>query len=358
MVGYPSRKERHLTGSGYATYTGFVDHSLRFGLGHDDLDMYETSTNKNYYLNTNGVPVPTAFMDYSNIQSHILPHRRRVDYVYAQDEWNFTRDWTLTAGVRHDNYSDFGTTTNPRVAVVWDTTQDLTAKLLYGQAFRAPSFTELYGINPTANGNANLQPETIKTLETAFSWQARKDTQVNLSLFRYDMNNVIRAVPTGVGVAATFQNTGKQHGTGMELEAVLDVSRTVRLTGSYSYQKSIDEATNQDAGYAPHNHIYLRDDWRFTGGWLSSVQVNRVADRMRAPGDTRPPVPDYITVDMTVRTEHSKNQWEYAASVRNLFNATVLEPSLPGSNPLVNTPIPNDLPTTPRSMWLHVTHKL
>jgi iron complex outermembrane receptor protein len=56
---------------------------------------------------------------------------------------------------------------------------------------------------------------------------------------------------------------------------------------------------------------------------------------------------------MTLRTDRSKNQWEYAASVRNLFNATVLEPSLaPG------TSIPNDLPMAPRSMWVQVTHKL
>jgi iron complex outermembrane receptor protein len=296
-------------------------------------------------------------VDYANIQPHILPHEREVNYIYAQDEWNFARDWTLTAGVRRDNYSDFGSTTNPRLAMVWDATLDLTAKLLYGQAFRAPSFNEQYGINPTASGNPNLQPETIKTWESAFSWQARKDTQVNLSLFRYDINDVIRAVPTGVGVAAIYQNTGKQHGSGMELETVWDASRTVRLTGNYSYQKSIDEATNQDAGYAPHDHIYLRGDWRFVGGWLSSTQINRVADRMRAAGDTRPPVPDYTTVDMTVRTDRSKNQWDYAASVRNLFNATVLEPSLAGPTPQT-VPIPNDLPQAPRSVWMQVTHKL
>jgi outer membrane cobalamin receptor len=358
MIGDPGRYEQQIRLSAFTTYSGFAGHSLRFGLGHDDLNLYHTSTNKNYWLSPNGVPVPTPFVDYYNIQSHILPQQRKVDYLYAQDEWNIARDWTLTAGVRRDNYSDFGSTTNPRLALVWDASLDLTAKLLYGEAFRAPSFTEQYGINPVANGNPNLKPETVKTLETAFSWQARKDTQINLSLFRYDMNDVINAVPTGVGVAATFQNTGQQHGSGFELEGVWEASRTMHLTGSYSYQKSIDETTNQDAGYAPHNHIYLRDDWCFSSGWLSSAQINRVSDRMRAPGDARPPVPDYTTVDMTVRTDRSKNQWDYAASVHNLFNATVLEPSVAGSNPLVNTSIPNDLPQAPRSMWLQVTHKL
>jgi iron complex outermembrane receptor protein len=106
-----------------------------------------------------------------------------------------------------------------------------------------------------------------------------------------------------------------------------------------------------NSGSAPHNHIYLRDDWRFAGGWLSSVQVNRVSDRMRAPGDTRPLVPDYTTVDLTART--TRDKIEYSASVRNLFNVTVLEPSLaPG------TAIPYDLPQAPRSVWLQLLYKL
>ncbi len=295
-------------------------------------------------------------MDYSNIQTHLPPELRKVDYLYAQDEWNIVRDWTLTAGVRHDNYSDFGGTTNPRLALVWDATQDLTAKLLYGAAFRAPSFNEQYGINPVANGNPNLKPETIKTLEEAFSWQARKNTQLNLNFFHWQAESLIQTVANPAPApGATYQNSGKQYGGGVELEGVWDASSVVRLTGNYSYQQAIDEATNQDSGYAPHNHIYLRGDWRVASGWLTSTQINRVSDRLRAAGDTRAPVPDYTTVDITARTTFDKI--ELAASVRNLFDAIVLEPTLPGSTP-ANVPIPNDLPMAPRSLWLQATYKL
>jgi outer membrane receptor protein involved in Fe transport len=355
VIGDPGRYEQQIRLSAYATYSGFSDHSLRFGLGHDDLDMYHTSTNKNYLLTPSGAPSPTAFMDYSNIQPHIPPEKRKVDYLYAQDEWNFARDWTLTAGVRHDHYSDFGTTTNPRLALVWDATQTLTAKLLYGKAFRAPAFVEMYGINPVSNGNPNLQPETVKTVEEDFVWQARKDTQINLNFFHWEADSLIQSVANQVaGTGATYENTGKQHGGGMELEGVWDASRSMRLTGNYSYQQAISYATDQDAGYAPHNHIYLRDDWRFSGNWLSSVQINQVSDRKRTPGDIRPPVPDYTTVDVAART--TRDKIEYSAAVRNLFNATVLEPSLPGPT-VATVPIPNDLPQAPRSVWLQVVYK-
>ena len=356
VIGDPARQERQVRLSIFTTYSGFSDHSLRLGLGHEDLNMYDTSTYKNYLLSPSGVPTPSAFMDYSNIQTHLPPELRKVDYIYAQDEWNIVRDWTLTAGVRHDNYSDFGGTTNPRLALVWDVTQSLTAKLLYGQAFRAPSFNEQYSINAAANGNPNLAPETIKTLEEAFSWQMRKDTLLNLNFFHWQADNLILNVTNPAPAPGlTYQNSGKQYAGGVELEGVLDASSTVRLTGNYSYQQTIDEATNQDSGYAPHKHIYLRGDWRLTGDWLTSTQINRVSDRIRAAGDTRPPVSDYTTVDLTARTIYQK--FEFAASVHNLLNATVLEPTLSGTTP-ANVQIPNDLPTLPRTVWLQLSYKM
>ena len=359
LIGGPNSWERLFRLSGNAIYSGFDGHSLRLGAGHDDLNLYRVKTVNNFTLSASGTPVPTGTgtaIDITDTQPHVRPHRRFVDYFYAQDEWKFTRDWALTAGVRRDSYSDFGGTTNPRLALVWDATLDLTAKLLYGRAFRAPSFAEKYGTNPVVNGNPNLHPETIRTLETAFSWQLRRDTLLNLGLFRYDMQDIIRLVAnTAPALGSTYQNIGSQHGSGMEMEAVWDAGRALRLTGNYSYQKSIDDATGRDAGYAPHHHLYARAEWRFSGGWFSSAQVNRVADRRRAVGDTRPRVPDYTTVDMTARTADNKNKWNFAATVRNLFNADAREPSLGGAT---GSLIPFDVPLAPRSWWLQAEYAL
>lgn len=348
LIGGPNSWDKQFRLSGYANYSGFADHQVRLGLGYDDLDLYRTKTIKNNLLNAAGAPILSGpAIDYSGIQPFVKPQQRQVSYVYAQDEWRFARDWTATAGLRHDQYSDFGGTTNPRLALVWDASLDLTAKLLYGRAFRAPSFNEQYGINPVLNGNSNLKPETIETLEAAFSWKLRNDAQINLSLFRYEMQDIIRILGT------TYQNAGKQHGNGLELDADWDVSPRLHLTGAYSWQQSIDDTSGKDAGYAPHHHLYTRADWRFAGGLMLSGQINHVADRKRPAGDVRPQVPDYTTVDLTLRTTRGKNQWDFAASVRNLFNATVLEPSLaPGAQ------IPNDLPMAPRWFYLQAIYNL
>ncbi|XVJ69832.1 MAG: TonB-dependent receptor [Rhizobacter sp.] len=359
VIGAPSTWERQLRMSTFVTYTGWTNHQWRFGLGYDDLNLYKTRELKNFNLVQSGpsagLPVPNASGEVieSSVSSIFLtPQRRKVAYVYAQDEWNFARDWTLTAGLRRDEFSDFGGTTNPRLALVWEARQNLTAKLLYGRAFRAPSFTEEYSINnPVVRGNPNLKPETIETFETAFVWQASGATQVNLNLFRYNMKNIIRTTDSGAGTA-TFNNTGAQHGQGMEFEVTRDVRRNLRWVGHYGYQRSIDKASGQDAGYAPHHHVYTRADWGMARGWLLSGQVNHVAGRKRAFGDTRPNIADYTTVDMTLRSSQNRRGWDVAVSVRNLLNADVREPSLaPG------TAIPNDLPMAPRSFYLSASYR-
>ena len=113
------------------------------------------------------------------------------------------------------------------MAVVWDASLDVTAKLMAGRAFRAPSFNEVYSItNPVALGNPNLIPETVTTVEAAVSWQARRDLQLNLSLFHLEMRDTIRLV------SGTYANTGALHG---DADAGADLQRAaveVELAGA------------------------------------------------------------------------------------------------------------------------------
>lgn len=356
FIGHPDTSERQLRLSAYATYSGIAGHELRAGVGHDNLDMYQTATFKNYIFNAAGVPVPTGpVKDYSAIQPFLLPQLRKVDYLYVQDVWQFARDWTATAGVRHDRYSDVGGTTNPRLALVWDASVDVTAKLLYGRAFRAPSFNESYGINnPIQRGNPNLKPETIGTLEAAFAWQATTDLQFNLNVFKYQMKDIIRGVANATAATgSTFQNAANQNGKGMEMEASWDVSHNLRASANYAYQRSIDENTGRDAGYAPRHHANARLSWHAPGGVVLTPQINRVADRRRAAGDVRPKVPNYTTFDVSATMAGGVDKrWELSLALRNLFNADVREPTIaPGA-------LPNDLPMAPRALSLRLSYKL
>jgi outer membrane receptor for ferrienterochelin and colicins len=354
VVGNPYKYEHHYRFGVSAFYTGAKDHRVRVGAGVDYLDMYKVRESKNFRslsaTNSTPVPLPGGVTDVTGVAAFLTPHDRTDVYAYIQDEWSIAKDWYLTAGVRHDNYSDFGSTTNPRAALVWEAAYNLTTKLLYGRAFRAPSFTDLYNINnPAFVGSPDLKPEVINTTELVFAWQPSTQWQTGLSIYRYEMRDIILLVtdPSGTKVA---RNAGKQRGTGFELEATWNAAKDLRFTGNYANQRSTDVTTNTDAGYAPRHHAYLRADWRFGVGCALDTQVNWVKDRKRAFGDARPAIPDYTTVDFTLRTLSARGKWDYSLSVRNALDKEVREPSLaPGL-------IPNDFPLARRSLYAQASY--
>lgn len=141
------------------------------------------------------------------------------------------------------------TTVNPRMALVWETFYNLTSKLMYGTAFRAPSFSEMYAINnPVTLGNPKLRPETMDTVELAFDYRPRYDLRLGWNIFNYWWKDLIRYVPDANGGSSTAQNTGSQAGYGTELEAEWKATDTLKLIGNYAFQKSRDQTLNHDAG--------------------------------------------------------------------------------------------------------------
>lgn len=345
VIGNPYKWERHWLFGASAVYSGFENHGLRIGTGRDYNEIYKVRETKNFSAGAGAPVFLGSTVDVSDTAPFLRPHHRLDNYIYVQDEWEFIRDWTLTAGVRHDRYSDFGNTTNPRAALVWDATERTTVKALYGRAFRVPSFTELYNINNPVNiGNPALKPETIQTMEAVLLWHPLPDVRTGLSLFHYEMRDIIRLVPNAdPTTGSTAQNAAGQIGRGLELEGAWDASSVVRLSGSYAYQRSIDSATGKDAGQAPRHHVYLRAHRIVRPGWIATVQENWIAERRRAPGDARPAVADYHTIDFALSTRRSRRPWDILVSVRNAFDADAREPSAsPGL-------IPNDLPLPGRS---------
>ncbi len=68
---------------------------------------------------------------------------RTVNAVFAELYVPFLTNLELTAAVRLDDYSDFGTTTNPKVGVKWAAVPQLVVRGTYETAFRAPGIYEI-----------------------------------------------------------------------------------------------------------------------------------------------------------------------------------------------------------------------
>ncbi|WP_336952476.1 TonB-dependent receptor [Sphingobium aromaticivastans] len=97
----------------------------------------------------------------------------------------------LSLAVRHERYSDFGSTTNPKIGLVWEPTDGLQLRGSWGTSFRAPALPEIfdpfrvsYTQLPTTGGgnlpvlslrggNRDLEPEKAKSLSLGFKVQPK-----------------------------------------------------------------------------------------------------------------------------------------------------------------------------------------
>lgn len=348
LIGSPGYEENQARFDLSSIYNGFDHHRIQAGIGAFWADLYDVSERKNFNpdLSPKG-----QVEDVSDDPSQVwMPEEDRVNYyLFLQDEWQFDQNWQLVSGVRYDYYTDFGSTVNPRIALIWATTDSLTTKLLYGRAFRAPSLNELYvANNPVTVGNPDLDPETIDTLELAFSHQLTSSVSYGANLFYYRIDDLITSMAQVGQVSAKYANVGEREGYGVEMETLYEPRPDLTLAANYAYQRATDQDTDEPVGEAPNHQLYGRIQWRFVPDWQLSSQVNWVGEQKRVAGDSRKPVDDAATWDLSLRgADLGLAGLDASLTVRNLLDENVRDPS-PFASPVPS--IPNDFPMAGRSV--------
>jgi outer membrane receptor for ferrienterochelin and colicins len=360
-IGNPEFYEQHARAEAIFTYNGIANHSLRFAGGATRQEE-KGKESKNYGpgvldLESRQCAPPICvvggtLVDVSDTPFvYIEDQDRDVYYASIQDQWQFANDWSLTVGVRYEDYSDFGSTVNPRAALVWEVDKDLTAKLLYGHAFRAPAFVELFAINnPVAIGNPNLDPETTNTYELAFDYRASFDWRIGFNIFYYDTKDLIDFVPTPLGFAVA-DNVGRQRGKGFEIETEWEATETLTVIANYAWQNAKDKELDKDAARSPEQQAYLRASWTLPDAWSLTGEFKWVADRNREAFDPRDTIDDYTITNLNIRKSGLFDHLDVGLRVRNLFNQNAAEPS-PFEAVPAGSLIPDDFPLEERSVHL------
>ena len=348
MLGNPSHESRDAGIEISTIYKGFSKHQIRTGIGYKNYDF-----EPDQYRNFDPGPPLTLLGQMIHVtdpdEIFSAAANRHLWYGLVQDEWQLAPRWALTAGVRYDEYSDFGSTTNPRAALVWEARYDLTAKLMYGQAFRTPSFGEQYTKNNTvAIGSEDIGPEEIETYELAFDYQPTKDLRFILSLFTYEATDLIEA--TGAG-PAVYDNFGEQEGHGFEMEMDWQLLRDFRLRSNVAYQRSDNKKLDAIVPDAPELQFYLNPHWSFLPDWALDGHLYWISDRHRAQGDPRTDIADYALVNLTLRRQNIARHWEAALAVRNLFDEDARIPSPYDPDAAGGAYIPDDYPMEGRSIY-------
>lgn len=349
MQGNPSGLQKNYEGESAFFFDKINNHNFRYAIGfrHQKFTAGESKNFDNDFLPTGSLETVTGDLTRIYIQDKDREHY----YLSFQDEWRFANDWELTAGLRYDTFNQFGDSVNPRLALVWSTAYNLTTKFLYGRAFRAPSFGELYAQNnPSLIGNANLAPEVIDTYEIAFDYRPSYDLDLKLNVFYYKIKDLI-----DVQFGTPASNALKQSGHGFELEMVWRPSDVLSIVSNYAWQNAEDDVTSKQIANAPKQQFYLRSVWALNQTMTASSVVNWVADRARAPGDTRSAIDDYTSVDLVLQYSPAVEGLDISLVGRNIFDEDMREPS---TSQFLNAPeIPNDYPLEGRSIHLEFTYQ-
>ena len=341
MIGNPKGKERRLGGE-FSTNYSFLDNLVTAGIMYEHNKLYDVIHITNYD--------PLTFAPLGSLQdiSDWANYNKNVDRetwaFYVQDVWNIKDNMSLTAGIRHDHYSDFGGTTNPRAGFVWEFLKDTSLKLLYGSAFRAPSFTDLYHRNNPVNiGNPDLDPERIKTYEAGLERRLSENYTFRLNYFHNELEDlIVIGEKPSPSEPAIHVNKGSAEIDGIEAELLFDFRNDNYGYLNYIYQHPVDEETGQRKPDVPSQRANAGINlapWKYLN---TNISVSWTGKRYRDDRDTRDDLPDEALVDLTLIAKNFYRTLEIRGSVYNLFDEYYLDPNpFPGQ-------VPNDYPTNKR----------
>lgn len=86
---------------------------------------------------------------------------RRINALYGELQVPVIKNLDMQLAVRHDKYSDFGSTTNPKIAVRWAPLQQLIFRSSYSKGFHAPNFDSLYGGDTVGQFNSDINDPVL-----------------------------------------------------------------------------------------------------------------------------------------------------------------------------------------------------
>lgn len=332
-------------------------HLLRFGLNTYIGRLSDIHEYKNF--DASFAPLPNDSFVYLNGTDpgiFIRPATRKNIALYAQDEYSYSDRATFTFGVRYDYYNDFGSTFNPRAALVHTFSDMVTGKILYGTAFLAPSLFELSAINnPVLIGNPNLEPDTIRTLEGSLIFQLDTDETLSINAYQNTRSDIIE-VASGT---ATYENAGSQVTRGLELEYFNQITPFWLFRGNMAIVQSSDQNSNTDAPFVPQRQLYLSNTWQVNSEFTVSFENNFVADRQRAASDSRPALGDDLESNLAMTFDPVNEDYSIKVSITNLFDADIREPTnfSPAGSAGVYYP-QNDLPMPDRQIFAELQIQL
>lgn len=266
---------------------------------------------------------------------------RTVTAAYLEDLYTVSPRLSLSAGLRYDHYSDFGSALSPRIAGVYGYSEESVFKAMYGRAFRAPSFIEMTADIPGLSiGDDQLEAEYVDTLELAYIHKQGLDKVFRTNFYLSKFSDIIYRN----GTTRVYEQIGDSEIYGLEAEYKGRIDQNNRFALNGSYMIHGDEAGKPIPDVADR----ILNGWFFhdRGALTSATQIQYVGERRRAAGDTREALEAYHLLNQTFSYRFSK-KIKGRLALKNLLDEEVRYPAAPGT-------YDDDLPRPGRMVYANV----
>jgi len=347
MISMPSARNNRTGFEIQTTWKMNDSNTVVAGITYEEMKQYDVGTKRNYIE----TPIPFVILplfavrNITDIQNFGNPAKRNFKAFFIEDIWDITDNLRLTAGVRYDDYSDFGSSVNPRVGLTWEFVKGYDLKLLYGTAFRAPSFSELYNLG---TGDPGLDPEEVDTYQVSLGAEITPSLSSRVTWFRNSVKDHISIMMKPGPKFFRNVNFDKKKSEGLEVEMKYDFGRGTYLAVNYTYiilKEMFLWVTPKHRGNVMANirlsrYLNFYAACHFEDGWR------------RDSGDKRDDMSGYGIVNVTLIAKKFLKGYEgleLRGSVYNLFNKDYTSPA--------KTQLPNDTPRPGRNFMIEVKYK-
>ncbi len=186
--------------------------------------------------------------------------------VYAYAQQTLFEKLNLSAGLRLENNSKYGTELIPFGGLTYNPGLNSTFKASVSKGFRSPTIMEMYLYAP----NPDLKPERMMNYEV--NWlQSFLDNHIQLDLTAYFIkgDNLIEVTP-GVPPVMTRKNLGSFINKGIEFSAGYIVTKNLYFKANYSYL-DLDKPVLA----APRQQINVSANYRYKI-WSLNISAQRI----------------------------------------------------------------------------------
>ena len=238
---------------------------------------------------------------------------------YLQDQWSILPSLKLTAGIRHDSNSAFGSHNSPSVSLGYDIDPMTHAYVSYSEYFITPTPNQLYA--PTY-GNAKLKPESGNTKEIGIARDFGRGLSLTASYFMRHSKNRIGYHPV------TYQNINvgdeDAHGWSLQLTKRMDSHWRTRLGYTLTHIGKTEQRDVNVDGYLPKDQWNIGLDYRnrdFDSSLLARGMIGRPG-----PVNGAFPIDNYWVVDLAMNYQIADATKIYLKA-NNIFNQFYAEHS-------------------------------